>query len=390
MARLLLSCDDSVYLNNGKYYASSQEGYDFFQRYLRVFESIRIVCRCKKEESLKPGRIHLDSPRIEIVYISDFHRPKQYALKYFEIGRQISDAVDGCDCAILRLPSTIAFRVWHSVRKAKIPYATEIVYDAKDGIAASDSFINKLLWHKIDCDMRKACTNASGVACVTEHYLQRRYFTKKDNGFSSHYSSLSLDKSFYTSERSFPIGKTFTIAHVAKQVAFNGRKGINEIIEAISILKKEGITVNVKFAGKDYNGGISKLTEYSKSLGVEDQVRFLGFIDRMALSSLLDESDIYVMPTKAEGLPRVIIEAMAKGLPCITTPVSGNPELLPEHYLVDYYDVSTLASRIRELVTNKEIYEKASQENFTNSQKYEGSILQARRDEFYNKLKQCK
>lgn len=389
MSKLLLSCDDTIYYSEGKYYVADQEGLDFFQRYLRVFEQLRIVCRCKEETPIKSSRVPLEDKRIQVVRITDFHRPKQYAQKYFKVGREIKDAIKECDRAVFRLPSTIAFRVWKAFRKTGLPYACEIVYDAKDGIAASTNWINKFLWVKIHNDMQKACFNAAGVSCVTEHYLQQRYFTKVKDGFSSHYSSLSLAKEFYSGVRDYP-NKTFLIAHVAKQVAFNGRKGINQIIEALAQLKKKGIIVNVSFAGKDYNGGIEKLQQYAQSLGVGEQVNFLGFVSREELSRLLDTSDLYVMPTKAEGLPRVIIEAMAKGLPCISTPVSGNPELLSEHYLVDYYDVAALADRIEELVNAKDVYEKASADNFNNSLKYEASLLQARRDEFYGKLKAYK
>lgn len=389
MSKLLLSCDNTIYFHNGRFYVKSQDDYDFFQRYLRVFEKLRIVCRCKTENELKLSFIPLDEDRIEVVYVSDFHRPKQYIKKYFSIGREIKNVVSGCDYAILRLPSTIAFRVGKKVIKAKIPFATEIVYDAMDGVNASTNIINKLLWRKIDYDMRKMCNKANGVSCVTEHYLQRRYYSKVKNCFTSNYSSLSLPKSFFTSPRSFPTNCDFVIAHVANQVAFNGRKGINEIMQAIQILKTDGITVKVKFAGKEYNGGIEKLMNYARNLGIDEQVEFLGFIDRQRLSEMLDTSAIYVMPTKAEGLPRVIIEAMAKGLPCITTPVSGNPELLSPHFLVEYSDVHTLANRIKELYNNKELYETTSKENYDNSLKYEASILQKRRDEFYLKLKKC-
>lgn len=387
MSKLLLSCDDTIYCCNGKFYAANQEGYDFFQRYLRVFEELRIVCRCQDENPIKPSRVLLDANRIEVIRITDFHRPKQYATKYFQVGREVKGAVAGCDRAVFRLPSTVAFRVWKAYRKTGLPYACEIVYDAKDGIAASTNFVNKLLWVKIHKDMQKACFKAVGVSCVTEHYLQQRYYTKVKDGFSSHYSSLSLDKHFYTNARPFPANKTMGIAHVAKQVAFNGRKGINQIIEALALLKKKGVIVNATFAGMDYNGGMEKLKQYAGSLGVGDQVKFPGFITRSELSELLDTSDMYVMPTKAEGLPRVIIEAMAKGLPCISSPVSGNPELLSSHYLVGYYDVEALTNRINELVSDKEAYEKASSDNFNKSQKYEASLLQIRRDRFYGELK---
>ena len=61
---------------------------------------------------------------------------------------------------------------------------------------------------------------------------------------------------------------------------------------------------------------------------VLDQITFTGRVNRRQLSDILENSDIFVFPTAAEGLPRVIIEAMAKGLPCVISDVSGNPELV--------------------------------------------------------------
>ena len=144
--------------------------------------------------------------------------------------------------------------------------------------------------------------------------------------------------------------------------------------------------VSVNFAGPDYHDGISKLTNLAQTLGVGDRIHFIGGVNRTQLSEYLEKSDIYVMPTWAEGLPRVIIEAMAKGLPCITTPVSGNPELVEEHFLVPYYDTDTLADRIEELTKDVSLYEKTSRVNFERSKKYEASLLEARRDDFYHNL----
>jgi glycosyltransferase involved in cell wall biosynthesis len=110
-------------------------------------------------------------------------------------------------------------------------------------------------------------------------------------------------------------------------------------------------------------------------------------MNRITLASALDDADIFVLPTRAEGLPRVIIEAMAKGLPCISTNVSGNPELLDSHWLTGYEDIELLAERIKELCTNSLIYEATSIENYNNSLKYEASILEKRRDAFYGNLK---
>lgn len=141
--------------------------------------------------------------------------------------------------------------------------------------------------------------------------------------------------------------------------------------------------------GQSYHNGIEQLKELSNSLGVYNQIEFMGYLTRTELDKFLSNVDLFVMPTRAEGLPRVIIEAMAKGIPCITTPVSGNPELVSDHFLVKYSDVKTLADRIEELVMNKSLYELTSKENFERSLQYEASVLEKRRDIFYTKLKEC-
>jgi len=388
MAKLLLSWDDYIYRYNGQYYFRSLEWCDFYHRYLRTFEELRIANRIIDEKEFKKGRVLIDDPRIEIHPIPIFHGPIEYAKNYFVIGRAIKHAVNGCNAAILRLPSTVAQRINRQVLKAGIPYATEVVFDACDGAETANNLFEKVLWKIIDRQMRRTCAKADGVACVTEKYLQRRYFSKKPCHFVSNYSTLNLDKSFFTAPRKYPEKEVLTIAHVDLQIGLHSRKGTDIIIQALGKLKKEkGIIVNVKFAGDDWDNSKEKILNYAKEYGIDDQVACTGLLSRAELTRFLDESDLFVLPTKAEGLPRVIIEAIAKGLPTITTPASGNPELISSDYLVPYYDVDTLAKKIERFVTDKKEYERVSKENYEHSLQYEGSILQLRRDVFYGNLK---
>lgn len=388
MAKLLLSCDDYIFRHDSKYYFKNQEWHDFYYRYLRVFENLRICNRVIDEDNLSTTRILVDDPRIEIHPLPIFHGPIQYAKKYFTIGRAMASVVDGCDAAILRLPSTVAQRLSKQVIAAGIPFATEIVFDAKDGADTSNNIIEKILWLIINKQMRTTCAKADGVSCVTAHYLQQHYYSIKPDHFVNNYSTLSLDKNFFTSPRKYPNKKVMTIAHVDLQIGLHSRKGTDIIIQALAKLKKEkGIIVNVNFAGDDWDNSTEQILKYAKEQGVYGQVSCPGYLNRSQLSEFLDKSDLFVLPTKAEGLPRVIIEAIAKGLPTITTPASGNPELIPAEYLVGFHDVKTLAQKIEKLVTDKTAYEKASIDNFNHSLQYEGSILQERRDGFYTMLK---
>lgn len=387
MSKLLISCDDYIFRHQGKFYFKSKEWYEFYQRYLRVFEELKIANRVIDEPDFKKGRILVDDPRIEIHPLPIFHGPVEYAKTYISTGRAMKYAVDGCDAAILRLPSTVAQRISKQVLKAGIPFATEIVFDAQDGADTSNNIIEKLLWRIIDKQMRTICAKADGVSCVTAKYLQQHYFSVKPGHFVSNYSTLALDKSFFTSPRQYPQKKILTIAHVDLQIGLHSRKGTDIIIQALEKLKKKGIIVNVSFAGDDWDNSTEKILAYAKEYSIDGQVSCPGFLSRQQLDEFLNNADLFVLPTKAEGLPRVIIEAIAKGLPTITTPASGNPELISADYLVPFYDVDTLAQKLELLVTNKDEYEKVSKENYEHSLQYEASILEKRRDAFYKKLK---
>lgn len=391
MARLLLSCDDYIFKYKGNYYFKSQEWADFYQRYLHAFEVLRICNRVIEEDRLKTGRIRVEDKRIEIHPLPIFHGPVEYAKSYFAVGRAMKSAVIGCDAAILRLPSTVAQRLSGQVIKGGIPYATEIVFDAGDGAETAKNIFERFLWRIIHKKMQDICHNADGVSCVTEKYLQRSYYSTKQNHFTSHYSTLALNKSFFSSPRRYPTKKILTIAHVDLQIGLHSRKGTDIIIQALSKLRKQGIIVNVAFAGDDWDNSTGRILEYAKEYGIGGQVTCPGFLSRKELGDFLEKSDLFVLPTRAEGLPRVIIEAIAKGLPTVTTPASGNPELISQEWLVDFDDVDGYAEKIKKLVQDKKLYERVSQENYNHSLKYESSILQERRDQFYSRLRQlCK
>ena len=86
-------------------------------------------------------------------------------------------------------------------------------------------------------------------------------------------------------------------------------------------------------------------------------------------------------------MPRVLIEAMAVGLPCLSTPVNGIPELLDAKYLFDPDDVEGFTNKIESLLHTPSELKEMSVNNLEHAQEYKDSVLQSRRDIFYKKLK---
>ncbi|OCR01212.1 glycosyl transferase [Oscillatoriales cyanobacterium USR001] len=149
-------------------------------------------------------------------------------------------------------------------------------------------------------------------------------------------------------------------------------KGYQYQLEAIAQLKSSPIWSKIYFVwagpGATTHDNLEpKLRETVINLGVSNQVKFLG--QRWDISDWLDASDIFILPSKAEGMPLAVMEAMAKGLPVIATAVSGIPEelgetgkLLPNPNIDPEGTVKELASTIEAWVENTELRQFVGQE----------------------------
>lgn len=380
----------------GKIWSSGIYTYDFFARYLGSFDKVRIAIRIHDIESNKKYPNLCSGVDIEFFAIEEFKGPMEYFKKYFSIRRKMQEYFKGCDCGIFRIPSTVGYQFLHNFQKTKKPYAVEVVVDpwdfaAKGALKTPLRPIIRYVWTR---DLKKACLKANGVSYVTKEALQKRYPSyikshgKSKNKFESYYSSVSIMKNYFGAPRTY---KEFVepckIIHVTNFIG-NHVKGHTELIEAVALLKEKGLIVNVDFIGEGTL--IEEFEDYVKKCGVYGQIRFIG---KLASSELvrnkLIESDMFVFPSHAEGLPRVLIEAMAVGLPCISTNVNGIPELLEKDYLIEVGDVATLAKKIYELCTNISRMNAASERNLKIAQNYSEEKLNIRRKEFYSKLSNC-
>ena len=109
-------------------------------------------------------------------------------------------------------------------------------------------------------------------------------------------------------------------------------KGQDVLIRAVGLLKERQLPVELKILGAGRHR--LELERLVRSLSLDGAVRFLGELPGAAVREELDNATLMVLPSRTEGLPRVVIEAMARALPCIATSVGGIPELLHQDDLV--------------------------------------------------------
>lgn len=136
-------------------------------------------------------------------------------------------------------------------------------------------------------------------------------------------SPLGVDPAeFHRPERTAAEGP-FRILCVGRLVP---AKGQAVLIEAMRLLRAHGRRASLVIAGDGPDR--PRLQALSRSAGVAADCRFLGVVDPTRVRELYEQSDLFALPSFAEGVPVVLMEAMAMEVPCISTTVNGIPELI--------------------------------------------------------------
>ncbi|MBA4394252.1 MAG: hypothetical protein C0407_11945 [Desulfobacca sp.] len=103
------------------------------------------------------------------------------------------------------------------------------------------------------------------------------------------------------------------------------RKGAYDLLAIIPELVLQVPQVTIQLAG---NGDLDKIQAVAKRLKIEDHMQLKGWVSAEKMIGLYYQADLFVLPSYHEGLPVAILEAMACGLPVVSTRVGGIPELI--------------------------------------------------------------
>ena len=373
---------------DGAIWTESQFPHSFWLRYLEVFDQVRVVARVRKVASVAPNWKRADGKGVSFANVPYYIGPWQYLLKAQKIKQAVRNAVGVNDTVILRVSSQIAQCIKPLLLNNGHPYGVEVVADPYDVFAPSSvkhplrPFFRWLFPNML----RRTCAQACAASYVTEYTLQRRYPSSQD-AFTTHYSSVELpEQAFVTVPRLFQevkIPQTLICVGTLAQLY----KGQDVLIEAFKLCINEGLNLKLVLVG---DGKYREALETQvKNLGLEEQVCFRGKLaSGEAVRAELAQADLFVLPSRSEGLPRSVIEAMAQSLPCIASTVGGIPELLPSEDMVPPDNITALAEKIREVVTNPQRMTQMSARNLERAKDYREETLRDRRNSFYRYLRE--
>lgn len=378
----LIFCGEGVFLRyNNQFYASSASwSMTLWERYLAVFDHLDLIVRV--EETDTPNQFPIDSKRVSIIPLPRYKGMKGAIKASFFLKRLLkSHAIPG-NAYILRVPGQIGSTFSRILRSKGIKYAVEVVgdpWDVMECIGGKLSFILKRIGFY---QLRYVVKHSSVSLYVTQTKLQSRYPSAK--GVETYgISDVKISNKFIRqTPHQGPVGQPVKLLSVGSLDQFY--KAPDIVIEALALLKQKGVSASMVWLG----GGkhLTEMVKYAEKNNVSDIISFYGNVDIQMVEQCLENADIFIHISRTEGLPRAIIEAMAKGLPIIGSNVGGIPELLTPNAIIPVNNATALANKVVEILSNPKLYDSLAIRNLQESRKYEESILAAKRSLYFKKV----
>lgn len=372
------------YDEEGNYYSQVINN-TVFKRYLNHADFLKVAIRTELfgDNFNKKKTQKINTEKVDIISVPSLSNAKGFIFNRKAVRNILESELNTVDFAIIRLPSFIGAEAVKIVRRKKIPYLVEVVGCPWDSLW-NYGIKGKLMAPYLTLSMKAQVKNAPFAIYVTNEFLQNRYPT---DGISTNCSNVEISdvpkevlekrlQHIKNNDDKFIIGTT-----AAVNVPY---KGHQYVIEALAKLKKEGIH---KFEYQMVGfGDQTRLKAIIKENDVEDRVKFMGSMTHEQVFEWLDTIDIYVQPSRQEGLPRALIEAMSRGLPSIGAHTGGIPELIiPERV---FSNTNKNIDEICKLLKgfSKEVMLEDANRNFYEAKKYLIEIITEKRNSMLNKV----
>jgi glycosyltransferase involved in cell wall biosynthesis len=385
--KLVLVFDHRFYRRrDGQICGHNVYNYDFFAaRYLRVFDEVSILARVAESDDPQLDTIKTaEGPALKIVPLPDWNGAFGFLKHRSRIIRTAISTIREGDAVLMIVPGGLASTVFGTLSKRDQPIAVEVVGDPWDAFqpGAYDHPLRSILRRFLARTLRKQCRAACAASYVTNSFLQSRY---PCSGLSTGISDVVLPRSaFATGSRNYgpaPAKKLVCVANMNKY------KGHNTLLDALVICQRAGLLLDATLVG----GGDLRCELESKvqQLGLAKQVRFAGQLPAgEAVRRELENADLFVLSSLQEGMPRAMLEAMARALPCVASEVGGVPEILSPDAMVPKGDAQALAVKLQTVMGDPAWLTQTSQRNLQKATDYREDVLAARRLEFYRYIRQ--
>jgi len=373
---------------DGVVWTDGVHSYPFWKRYLAVFDGVKVVARVRNVLRPQAEWCVASGAGVRFLAMPDYQGPWQYLARSVSAHRAIREAVSSRDAVIMRVSSHIAGCLVPALMRRAQPYGLQVVNDPFDEFApkAVDYLFRPLFREHFTRQLRRQCERASAAAYVTERALQSRYPCP-------HYAAAFSDVEI-TAEALLDAPRTFsrlqnpaaevrliTVASLAQMY-----KAPDVLLRGIAAAVEAGLNLKLCIVGDGRHR--AAMEGLSVELGLSGRVNFRGQLPAgVRVREALDAADLFVLPSRTEGLPRALIEAMARSLPCIASNVGGIPELLAAEDLVAPGDVDSLTRKLMELRRSPDRLDAMAGRNLRRAGDFSEDLLALRRNAFFREVR---
>jgi glycosyltransferase involved in cell wall biosynthesis len=332
--------------------------------------------------------------------LPDYTGPWQYFRVREQVRKIAREAIAECNAYLLRVPGIVSHMVWREITRSGKPYAVEVLGDPWDALGpGSWTNVSRPLFRRVATrQMKRICAGAAALNYVTSAALQERY-PAPQNAYVGAFSDVALDGAQASSEvlqqrhrRLRALPWQYSNGVDSFRIGFIGSferlyKGADVLLRAAALGQSRGLNFALNLAGEGRH--LEQMKSLAVKLGIADRTHFFGHLSpATTLFGFLDSTDLFVIPSRQEGMPRALLEAMARGCPCIGSAVGGIPELLEPSNLVPVGNPEGVAESILRFACDAERLISMSSRNWRKAREFNPEALRQKRLAFLEAVKE--
>lgn len=296
------------------------------------------------------------APNVTWTALPSFDGPRHFYPQLPMLAPRISRWVATLDMLHCRVPTPAALTAFIAARRRRLPVFLLVVGDLR-ALMPSMPYrgAKRMLWRAytafeeatLQWMVERSITFANGTALAEKH--------RRPDASVIETRTTTISKAEIVDRDDTCQGPAIRLLTVSR---IDPRKGLRVLPAVVAYLVNGGVDATLDIVGgvvgAPGRAELAEIDRQSAALGIGDRVKCRGAIPLDELLPSYRGYDVFVLPTlPGEGIPRVLLEAMASGLPIVTTRVAGVPSLITDGLngvLVDAPTVDALSAAIRRVI----------------------------------------
>lgn len=386
---LLYVCMYQFHIDKDGVYTIPSFGDDFWKKYLSVFDRIHIIGEPIKGYLNKEKLAKLDTSRMTVELLPSNNSPQDWKNDRL-IKRELNAVIKTAKAVVIKPASRKGVMAIHIAEKYNRPYMIEITGDLYTALKHHSNPLKRVYAPIINHKILHAIKSCEFGVYVTDSYLQKKYPIAGKSCGASDAVIKKLDESVFYSRlqmiKNLSHDKMVQIGLVG--FYHDANKGIDTAIEALAKIPNQNICLNILGNGNEQDR--RKWYDFASNQNINaERIHFpepIVGIDNMF--RWYDSMDIIILPSRSEGLPRTIVEAMSRACPCVTSNVCGLSELCESKWTHNPGDSAGLSRLLEEMLSDKDAMIDAAEYNFRRAEYYLESVQMKKRIDFMNEFKE--